>query len=107
MWRSSFCTFTDNISKQNYKIKKKIYNLFLFALKLHTNVVQSMTRIQQVQLAAETLAAVTIHQNQHVPDVVAVDAAQHLVQVAAIHRHRCRRLLKHVDRIHDSEKIEK
>lgn len=81
--------------------------MFLFALKLHTNVVQSMTRIQLVPLAAETLAAVTIHQNRHVPDVVAVDAAQHLVQAAAIHRHRCRHLLKHVDQILDSEKIEK
>lgn len=85
----------------------KIKNLFLFALKLHTNVVQSMMRTQQVPLAVEILAAVTIHQNQHVLAAVAADAAQHRVRVATIRRHRCQHLRKHVVRIQDNEKIEK
>lgn len=66
-----------------------------------------MTRTQQVPLAAEILVAVTIHQNQHAPDVAAADAAQHQVRAATIHRHRCQHLLRHADQIPDNERIGK
>lgn len=82
--------------------------MFLFALKLHTNVVQSMMRIQQAQQAVEIQAAVTIHQNLHDPDVVAADAVQHLLQVVTLrHHHQYQHLRKHVVQIRDSEKIVK
>jgi len=84
--------------------KKKIKNMFLFVLKLHINVVQSMMRIQQVPPAVEIQAAATIRQSQHVPAEVAVDAAQQVA--AAIIRHHPHRR-KHVARIHASEKIAK
>lgn len=78
--------------------------MFLFVLKLHTNVAQSMMRIQQVPLAVETQAAVMIHRNPHVLDAVEVDAVP--LVVAATIRHLQHRL-KHVDQTHDNEKIVK